>query len=364
MERRLKLIEYYTLVRQMSNPFALRLRMVMVARECGVSEAARQFKTTRKTVRKWLVRFKEDCSCGLQNRSRRPKHSPNKLKEKQEARIIELRRKHPSWGPDRLRMQYGLVWATSTIARVIKATGLTRHRKKKKRYKDYAEVRRWKQQLKPFELVQIDTKTLMDIPCYVRQRRQGIALPRYQITARDVRSGAMWFAYAEENTSTNAALFAVYLAEHLKHYGVELNYVNFQSDNGSEFIGSMTKIKRPSAFEQALADYGIHHRRIPPSSPTYNSDVEAAHRLIEDEFYECEEYHDAAQFYAKAYAYQLFFNYERINMLRKSKPVDILNTAAGKFINPEVFNLPPPLLDPAVHCFKGGYHVPKDVNNS
>lgn len=358
------MIGYYTLVKGMSNPFELRIEMVTVARQVGISETARQFKTTRKTVRKWLRRFETECCTGLQNRSRRPKRSPNKLRAKQEQRIIELRQKHPSWGPDRLILHYALPWAVSTISRVIKAAGLTRHRKKKKRYKDYAELHRQKQHIKPFELIQIDTKTLMDIPPHARQRRQGIPLPRYQVTARDVRTGGLWFGYAEENTSTNAALFALYLAEHLKHYGIDLKRSSFQSDNGSEFVGSTKKKKRLSAFEQVLADYGIHHSRIPPHSPTYNSEVEASHRLIEDEFYECEQYRDSTQFYAKAYAYQLFFNYERINMWRNSKPSDILNTEAGKSISPEVFNLPPPLLDSAVHLFKGGYHVSKEVNVS
>ena len=150
--------KYYTLVRQMSNHFELRLAMVTLAREESISEAARRFKTTRVTVRKWLRRFEAESSAGLEERSRRPHHSPNKLKPEQEARIIELRRRHPSWGADRLKLHYRLKWAVSTISRVIKEAGLTRQRKGKKRQKDYTELRRWKSELKPFELIRIDTK--------------------------------------------------------------------------------------------------------------------------------------------------------------------------------------------------------------
>ena len=171
----------------------------------------------------------------------------------------------------------------------------------------------------------------------------------------------MWFAYGEEKSSTNGALFAAYLAEHLRHYGLDLKKVSFQTDNGSEYIGSIRK-RGESAFQKVLRHYGIHHARIPSHSPTFNSDVEAAHRIIEDEFYECEHYQNSTQFYAKAYAYQLYFNYERKNMWRNCKSPDIINTELGADIHSGVFNLPPPLLDPAVQRLKPGYHLPKEVN--
>jgi hypothetical protein len=41
--------------------------------------------------------------------------------------------------------------------------------------------------------------------------------------------------------------------------------------------------------------------------------VEAFHKIIEDEFYECEDYKNEDDFLAKAYSYLLFFNYEREN---------------------------------------------------
>ncbi|MCD6531151.1 hypothetical protein J7K99_01740 [bacterium] len=49
---------------------------------------------------------------------------------------------------------------------------------------------------------------------------------------------------------------------------------------------------RHSRFEQALVRYGVKHRLIPPGFPTYNSDVETFHRIVEDEFYCGEEFVD------------------------------------------------------------------------
>ncbi|MBU1006693.1 MAG: helix-turn-helix domain-containing protein [Candidatus Omnitrophica bacterium] len=43
----------------------------------NVSKAAREFKTTRKTVRKWLYRYVEHGLVGLKDRPRSPKHIPH-----------------------------------------------------------------------------------------------------------------------------------------------------------------------------------------------------------------------------------------------------------------------------------------------
>lgn len=94
----------------------------------------------------------------------------------------------------------------------------------------------------------------------------------------------------------------------------------FQTDNGSEFIGSVKKnFKKRSFFEKILENNNIEHRRIPTRSPTFNSDIEAFHKIIEDEFYECEDYQNRDEFFAKAYSYLLFFNYERENTNKDNK---------------------------------------------
>ena len=75
-------------------------------------------------------------------------------------------------------------------------------------------MREVKRKLKVFEMIQMDTKRLDDIeelyPAYRRYK-----LPRYQFTARDVRTGGVWIAYAMENTLTNAVWFLKLLALHL-----------------------------------------------------------------------------------------------------------------------------------------------------
>lgn len=344
---------YYELLRGGMFAFKLRLEMVKRCLEVGVSQAAREFKTTRKTVRKWMKRYKEKGLEGLKDLSRAPHHIRHKTPPEKAVEIIGLRREHPSWGPDKLKSHYGIDVSQKTIGRIIREAGLVR--RKKKSWRKKRDLREAKKRLKAFEFIEIDVKDLSDIGRYWVQMR-GKGLPRYQFTARDVRTGGKWYCYGRSRDSTNAAVFLRYLVEQLKRYGVDLSRVRIQTDNGSEFIGSSRRVRGESGFEKVLREYGIKHVRIPPCSPTWQSDVEAVHKIIEDEFYEVEEYRDGVDFLAKAYAYGLYFNFRRKNRYRGYKtPVEILHEVDPEAkLREQVFNLPPVILD---HFVKDGYYV-------
>jgi hypothetical protein len=61
---------------------------------------------------------------------------------------------------------------------------------------------------------------------------------------------------------------------------------------------------------------------------------------------------------AKAYAYDLYFNFKRKNRYKGRKtPTEILEES-GSNVSPQVFNLPPLILDNFLDTFiKHGYHV-------
>lgn len=59
-----------------------------------------------------------------------------------------------------------------------------------------------------------------------------------------------------------------------------------------------------------LEDFGVKSCRLPPRACTWQSDVEAFHKIIEDEFYDIEDYERLDDFIAKSYAY---FNFKRKN---------------------------------------------------
>jgi transposase-like protein len=155
---------YYQVIKNMSNAFDLRLRMVKMAGEEGISATARYYRTTRKTVRKWVRRYRQGGLKALEDRKRAPKRIPHKMPKELEKRIVELRKRYPGWGPKRLKTYFNLACSEGAIHRVLKQNGLIRKRKKK--WKKRRDLRKLKAALRPFEKLILDGKDLKDIEHY------------------------------------------------------------------------------------------------------------------------------------------------------------------------------------------------------
>ena len=354
-------MKYNDLIRDMSNKFNLRLEIVRFAREHGVSEAAREFQTTRKTVRKWRDRYEVDHTKGLLDRSRAPHEIPHKMPKEKETEIVKLRERHKcKWGPHRLKMHYGLEVSENAIGRVIRQKKLVKARRKK--HKRREDLREKKAQMRAFEKMQVDTKDLKDIPEYYSQM-VIYGLPKFKYTARDMATGAAFFAFANENNTTYAGIFARLVIGHLKRYGIEVKEMEVQTDNGVEYIGNVNKKHGLSEFEKVVAQAESTHTRIPPRHCTWQSDVERFNGLIEEEFFMCETFDSEEDFLAKSYAYQLFFNYERRNSWREDRtPVEILRMKMPE-VDDQILNLSPIRLERVLSSVPlGGYHVPAEVN--
>jgi len=70
-----------------------------------VSDVAEKFGVHRDTVHSWLARYEAEGLGGLRDRSHRPRTSPLQMPAALEARVLELRRNRPYWGPVSLRQQ-------------------------------------------------------------------------------------------------------------------------------------------------------------------------------------------------------------------------------------------------------------------
>jgi len=126
-------------------------------------------------------------------------------------------------------------------------------------------------------------------------------------------SGWHYVSYAQECTLAYAKLFAEVILSHLTACGVKFKDSRLQTDNGNEFVGNWQR-KSDSKFTEAVESVkGLRHTRCPPRAHTWQSDVETAHRLIEDEFYEVEHFSSRTDFLRKAKAYNLWFNVARHN---------------------------------------------------
>jgi transposase len=357
-------VPYFDVVRQMKNAFNYRLRLVAYARQNGIKAAARAFRTTVLTVRKWLRRHQAQGLKGLQELSRAPHSCPHRITGELAQRVVELRRRLPRFGARRLQREWDLPLGHGAIERLWRAHGLMPARRRK--YQKKQDLAEWKQTWALFQQISADTKDLDDIPYYWPQMK-ALALPAVQYTAREVRSGLQFLAYASARSAQASTLFAQRIQTHLARCGVTLRDLTWQTDNGSEFIGELQPDGSRSHFPRAVTYFGSQHERIPPGAHTYQSDVETVHRLIEDEFFDLETFHSRAQFLGKVSLYQLYFNLARPNSHKGGlTPWEIIHQLAPR-LPLSICLLPPVFLDYRLDVARpdnhpnppGGYHLPR-----
>jgi hypothetical protein len=224
-------------------------------------------------------------------------------------RVVALRRQLRSFGARRLKREWELL-GYGAIERILRQHGLLLPPRRK--YQKKQNLAAWKQTWALFQQIFADTKDLDDIP-HDGPQMKAHGLPAIQYTAREVRSGLQFLAYASQRSAQASELSAQRIQRHLQSCGVTLRDVTWQTDNGSEFIGQLQADGSRFHFPQAVTYFASQHERIPPAAHTYQSDVETVHRLIEDEFYDLETFRDRAEFLAKASLYQLYFNLARPN---------------------------------------------------
>ncbi len=345
MGLRLGSFNYWEMLVRMKNKaskFDLRLRLVQHALKEGVKPTARLFATTPKTVRKWLSRYRQERLAGLNELPRIPLSCPHKTSPKQEARIVQLRKQFPFMGAKRLKFMHDLKPSHQAIGRILKEHGLAARRPKK--HKRKASLREVKKHWKLFGQFSVDTKELKDIPHYWPQMK-ALDLPRYQFTAREVRSGLMFLGYAREQTAVNACTFIRIILQHLRDCGIQVHGIKCQTDNGHEFIGCNRQDGRRDGFGPMAEAFGAIHKRIPIKAWSYNSDVETVHRTIEDEFFDLEDFSSPRDFLQRVGSYQAWYNLLRPNMNKDNLAPWQIITKLQPNTNPQLVRLPPLMLD-------------------
>src|SRR5271154_5457016 len=106
---------------------------------------AENYGVSRKTIYKWIDRHAAEGAAGLQDRSRAPLRSPQKLTEETIARILEARQRW-GWGPRKLLVKMeeasGVKGpAASTVAELLRNKGLSRRPRRRGRTPLYNQPR-------------------------------------------------------------------------------------------------------------------------------------------------------------------------------------------------------------------------------
>lgn len=252
--------------------FIIRQRFLMIQairQGIPIAQVARQFGCSRKTVYKWLRRYRDGGLKNLLDRSRRPQGHPRTL-EPSVVQLISNLRQETLYGPVRLqwllweRHQLGISrWG---IYQALKRQGLiTRGRRRpKKDYRLYNLPR-------PGQEVQIDTKYLDLIP--------GTGRREFQYTAVDDCTRIRVLRIYDELTLHHSVEFLQQVVAQ-----IPFKIQAIRTDGGIEFTYPMPTPKI-HPFTQACRKLGIEHRINRPGYPQANGKVERSHRTDEEEFY-------------------------------------------------------------------------------
>ena len=120
---------------------------------------AAQFGVSRQTLHTWLTRYACDGLAGLIDRSHRPPACSHQACAEVEARVCELRREHPRWGPRRIAHELAASApegstppGKSTVHRILRRHGLIEPGWRRRQRRDYV---RWEREA-PMALWQLD----------------------------------------------------------------------------------------------------------------------------------------------------------------------------------------------------------------
>jgi transposase InsO family protein len=236
-----------------------------------VVEVAERLGVSRQSVHAWIARYEQGGLTALANRSHRPSTCPHQTVPQIEARICELRREHPGWGPRRIEHQLGRlglepVPSRSAIYRCLKRHGLIELRRRRKRRDEF---RRWERE-RPMQLWQMDVMG-------------GVALD--DATELKVVTGVddhsrFCIAAGLLTRATSKAVCRV-LSAALARHGIPDEIL---TDNGKVFTGRFGPQPVEVMFDRILRENGISHRHTAVRSPTTTGKIERFHQSLRKEF--------------------------------------------------------------------------------
>ncbi|ODN30592.1 transposase [Fervidobacterium thailandense] len=253
------------------------VRKVFEANNRNVSKTAKILGIARATVRRAVY----DC---LEDKSRRPKHFPKKLKSEFEDIIVE-EAKRTGFRYRRLstylQKKYGLVISENTIKSVLKRNKVPKKTRKTKKGErslyDY-------EALIPFSEFQLDTKHLLDkesLPKEVYEHMKNYRLPRYEWNMIDVATRTRFTAYSYELNSTFGFMFISIVALWLRVHNVR-GRMKIRMDNGMEFCGGSER--KLNEWNEIFEKLDLQLSPIPPKAKHLMGVIENTHRA-DDEYF-------------------------------------------------------------------------------
>lgn len=236
-----------------------------------VTMAAEIHGVDRSCAYKWVGRYREAGVAGLEERSRAPEHSPNRTPQAVVDELLELKRKHPAFGPAKLAPmlegRHGKhVMAVSTAGELLCRYGLVHKRRPRQRSPGPIEHG-------PFEVAGAGDSETTDYKGHFRLITGEVCYP---LTIADPFS--RYILAIDAFRSTNMLDAKACFERVFREYGIPRQMI---SDNGTPFcctrsLGGLTQLSR------WWIELGITPIRIELGRPQQNGIHERMHRTLKD----------------------------------------------------------------------------------
>jgi transposase InsO family protein len=237
-----------------------------------MTELAAQYGISRKTGYKWLTRHETEGVLGLQDRSRRPRHSPQATEAALLAALIAVRKRHPHWGAKKLltvaaRQAPTADWpCPSTVSTHLQAQGWIAPRRRRGRPAPLATSGR------PVITAANDVWTTD----FKGEFLTGDHRYCYPFTLRD--GFSRWVLRCDALTAHTLAVTRPCFERAFAEYGLP---DRIRSDNGPPFGGP--GLGRLSTLAVWWIRLGIVPERIAPGHPEQNGSHEQFHAVLKAE---------------------------------------------------------------------------------
>jgi transposase InsO family protein len=241
------------------------------ASKANVAALCREYGISRQTGHKWIRRYREQGYLGLVEQSRRPTSSPLATGEEIVVSILELKERHPTFGPQKISQVLARKLgpnapSRTTVARVLRRLGKVKRRR--------SPVRVWSVEGRPrVEVKAPNDLWTIDFKGWWRARNGDKCEP---LTVRDA------FSRKVLAVALVASTWAVHVRRVLERlfrlHGLPLA---MQSDNGSPFISTRAR-GGLTVLSAWLVSLGIRLVRSRPGSPQDNGGHERMHRDLSD----------------------------------------------------------------------------------
>ncbi|MDF2738933.1 MAG: family transposase [Actinomycetia bacterium] len=235
-----------------------------------VIEVAERYGVSRQTVHGWLGRYRTGGLEALADRSHRPRRCPHQMPAAVEARLCELRRRHPHWGQRRLAHELVRIGVDpppglSSIYRALVRNGLIQPKARRRRKADY---RRW-ERAQPMQLWQLDVMGGI----WLTDGRELKA-----VTGIDDHSRFCVMAGLIERATARSVCRV--FTQALARYGTPEELL---TDNGKVFTGRLGPHPAEVLFDRICREQGITHRLTGVRCPTTTGKIERFHKTLRAE---------------------------------------------------------------------------------